>query len=87
MDAFGRHLGTEPSYVMQMMDKHHDDHQQFLVEVIHHWLQKHPEPNWLELKFAMNQILEDYPLEYPLHRRPHQAVRHALETLRKEYEG
>ena len=65
------------------MDEHHDDPEQFLVEIIHHWLQKHPEPDWWELEFAMDEILEDF-----VHHRPHHpAVRDAIETLMKEYEG
>ena len=78
MVRFGHHLGLEHSYVKELMDKHPDDPEQFLVEVIHHWLQKHPEPNWSRLESAMNQIL---------FRRPQFAVHHALQTLRKEYEG
>ena len=79
---FGDHLGLEHSYVMKLVDKHPDDPEQFLVEVIHHWLQKHPEPDWSRLEIAMDRILE-----YPSFHRPHSAVRHALQTLRKEYEG
>ena len=80
---FGNILGTEPSDVMQMVDEHRDDPEQFLVEVIHHWLQKHPKPHWWELEFAMFEILGDFPS----HHRPHFAVRSALKTLMKEYEG
>ena len=76
---FGDDLGLEHSYVRKLMDKHRDDPEQFLVEVIHHWLQKHPEPDWSELEFAMDQILRYHRL--------HSAVGHALQTLRKEYEG
>ena len=83
MHVFGASLGIEHSYVMKLVDKHPDDSEQSLVEVIHHWLQKHPEPNWMRLQIAMDEILEDYPLFH----RPHSAVRHALQTLRKEYEG
>ena len=83
MLGFGDILGIEFPYVMELVDKHHDDPEQFLVEAIHHWLQKHPEPDWDRLEFAMDEILEDYPLHYI----PQSAVHDALETLRKEYEG
>lgn len=69
------------------MDEHHDDPEQFLVEVIHHWLQKHPEPDWRRLEIAMDEILDEILENYPLFPRPHSAVHHALQTLRKEYEG
>ena len=82
MLRFGYILGIEPSYLSQMEKKHHDDPEQFLVEVIHHWLQKHPEPDWFELECAMDEMLEWYP-RYP----PHTEVHLALQTLRKEYEG
>ena len=78
MHVFGASLGIEHSYVKELMDKHRDDPEQFLVEVIHHWLQKHPEPHWSRLEFAM---------DYLLYHRPHSAVCHALQTLKKEYEG
>ena len=78
MVRFGVILGIEHSYVKKLIDKHPDDPEQSLVEVIHHWLQKHPEPDWSRLEFAMDYLL--------LHR-SHSAVRHALQTLRKEYEG
>ena len=81
MHEFGVILGIEHSYVRMLMDKHPDDPEQFLVEVIHHWLQKHPEPNWMRLEIAMDEILR-----YP-YRRPPSPVSHALQTLRKEYEG
>ena len=82
MFRFGYFLGIKPSYLSQMEKKHHDDPEQFLVEVIHHWLQKHPEPDWLELESAMDRILKRYS-RYP----PRDAVHRALQTLRKEYEG
>ena len=78
MLEFGHSLGIEHSYVRTLVDKHPDDPEQFLVEVIHHWLQKHPEPDWSRLEIAMDCLL---------FHRPHSAVRHALQTLRKEYEG
>ena len=83
MLEFGLNLGIEPSYVRELVDEHHDDSQQFLVEVIHHWLQKHPEPDWWELEIAMDEIL-DYPLH---HLQSEFAVHHALQTLMKEYKG
>ena len=83
MLLFGHILEIEPSYLRQMEKKHHDDPEQFLVEVIHHWLQKHPEPDWFKLEMAMDKILKRY-LRYPA---PHIAVHRALQTLRKEYEG
>ena len=83
MREFGNILEIEPSDVMQMVDEHRDDPEQCLVEVIHHWLQKHPEPDWWKLEFAMFEILEDYP---SIHGRRF-AVRSALKTLMKEYEG
>ena len=83
MFKFGAILEIEPSYVSELMDEHHDDPEQFLVEVIHHWLQKNPEPDWMELRFAMDEILRDFPVYH----RPHPAVRDAIETLMIEYEG
>ena len=80
MLQFGYILGIEPSYLRQMEKKHHDDPEQFLVEVIHHWLQKHPEPEWFKLEFAMDKLHSRYPA-------PHTEVYRALQTLRKEYEG
>ena len=80
MHKFGDRLGIEHLYMMQMVYKHDDDSEQFLVEVIHHWLQKHPKPDWRELEFAMYHELRGHPLDYP-------PVIYALETLRKEYEG
>ena len=81
MVEFELYLGIEHSYVMELMDKYPDDPEQFLVKIIHHWLQKHPEPDWSELEIAMDRILRYR------YRRPHSAVSHALQTLRKEYEG
>ena len=86
MHEFGDILGIEHSYVRTLVDKHPDDSddpEQSLVEIIHHWLQKHPKPNWSRLEIAMNQILEYRSLFH----RPHSAGHHALQTLRKEYEG
>ena len=80
---FGHFLEIEPSYLRKLVDKYCDDPEQFLVEVIHHWLQKHPEPNWMRLKLAMDEILEGFPS----HHRRRFAVHHALQTLREEYEG
>ena len=81
MFRFGYILGIKPSYLRQM--KHRDDPEQFLVEVIHHWLQKHPEPNWFKLEHAMDKIVE----LHPRYSAPHTEVHSALQTLRKEYEG
>ena len=81
MLEFSAILGIEYFYVMKLMDEHPDNPEQSLVEVIHHWLQKHPQPDWMKLESAMDQIVK-----YPFHHSQH-TVHRALQTLRKEYEG